>query len=59
MEEAVVGQDAVIGDGVRLEQLVLVGDGAAIDADVEIPPGARICPHRHVKRGDKPLTIFC
>ena len=59
LEEVVVGQNAVIGDGVYLGQLTLVGDEATIDAGMKIPPGARICPHRHIKLGDKPLTAFC
>ncbi len=59
LEHVVIGQGAIIGAQLRLKELTLVGDGAVIEAGVAIPPGARVCPNCHIRKGAKPSTVLC
>jgi mannose-1-phosphate guanylyltransferase len=59
IKQSVVGEGAVIGQGLHLTQFTLIGDGAIIDKDVEIPSGGRVCPNKHVKPGADPHEVFC
>ncbi len=59
ISQGVIGEGAIIGQGLRLKQFALVGNGAVIDKDVQLPSGGRVCPNKHVTRGTKPYEFFC
>jgi mannose-1-phosphate guanylyltransferase len=59
VEQSVVGQGAVIGRGIHLEGLTLVGDAAVIETGSQIPAGARIRPHCHIRAGTTPANLCC
>ncbi len=59
IDHAVIGKGAWIGKGIHLREFALVGDAASIDEGVVLPPGARICTNRRVRRNATPHPVFC
>ena len=54
IEQSIIGQGAHIGANLRLEEFVIVGDHAYLEAGAHIPKSALICPGCQVKKGETP-----
>ena len=54
IEQSIIGQGAHIGAQLRLEEFVIVGDQAHLEAGAHIPKGVLICPGCQVKKGETP-----